>query len=426
MRGQALVASPSSQELRNTGSSSTWLDGFSKRRLVSLFERLEHGSVTLVDGNERVTFGRPGELACTVTVRDRAAYRAILFGGSVGVGEAYMDGHWSCDDLATLTRIFAKNIAALSEMETGLARAFQLASRAKSWLFRRNTREGSRRNIAEHYDLSNDFFALFLDDTMMYSSAVFPHDAATLEEAQATKLRRICEKLKLTPNDHLLEIGSGWGALAVFAAREYGCRVTTTTVSVEQFRLAKERVAQAGLEDRVTVLLRDYRDLEGTFDKLVSVEMIEAVGHEFLGEYFTRCSRLLAPEGTMLLQAITIADQHHARHRASVDFIKEHIFPGSSIPSVTSMVDAATAATDLRLTHLDDITPHYARTLRVWRERFLARSAEVLRLGFDERFLRMWEYYLAYCEGGFEERYLGCVHLVFDKPGSRRVDVGAG
>ena len=285
---------------------------------------------------------------------------------------------------------------------------------------RRNTRAGSRRNIAHHYDLSNEFFRLFLDDSMMYSSAVFDRDDTPLAEAQLAKLDRICQKLELTAADHLLEIGTGWGALAIHAARNYGCRVTTTTVSQEQHRLATERVRAAGLEDKVEILLRDYRDLDGQYDKLVSVEMIEAVGHEYLDGYFRACSERLVPGGTMLLQAITIADQQHERHRKSVDFIKAHIFPGSCIPSVTSMITSATRATDLRLSHLEDLTPHYARTLRCWRERFLDSTPRVRALGFDERFIRMWEYYLAYCEGGFEERYLGCVQMLFTKARSQR------
>ena len=249
----------------------------------------------------------------------------------------------------------------------------------------------------------------------MYSSALLEDDVS-LADAQVAKLERICKRLDLRPSDHLLEIGTGWGALAIHAARNYGCRVTTTTISAEQHRLATERVRAAGLEGQVEVLLRDYRDLEGQFDKLVSVEMVEAVGHEFLEGFFRVCSERLAPHGVMLLQAITLADQHHEQHLSSVDFIKQYIFPGSTIPSITSMLGASTRATDLRLRGLDDLTPHYARTLRVWRERFLARADDVRRLGFDERFIRMWEYYLAYCEGGFAARYLGCVHMLLAKP----------
>ncbi len=392
-----------------------------RRSLFALLGRVTGGSIALVEGDERFSFGAPGaSLAVTITVVDPAVYRAILFGGSLGAGEAYMKGLWTCDDLVVLARILARNIDTLDAMDGGAA---QLARRVMDVLaaaMRRNTRARSRRNIAYHYDLSNELFGLFLDESMMYSSAIFEREDATLGEAQVAKLERICQRLDLKPTDHLLEIGAGWGALAVRAAREYGCRVTTTTISREQHRLATERVRAAGLEDRIDVLLSDYRDLRGQYSKLVSVEMIEAVGHEYMDDYFRACGALLAPDGMMLLQAITIADQHHPKHRRSVDFIKEYIFPGSSIPSVTSMITSTTRATDLRLSHLEDLTPHYARTLKLWRERFLARRSDVRRLGFDESFVRMWEYYLAYCQGAFEERYLGCVHMLFTKPRARR------
>ena len=397
------------------------VDELARRSLFALFGRITRGSISVVEGDERFSFGAPGgSLDVTITVVAPAAYRAIFFGGSLGAGEAYMKGLWTCDDLVVLARILARNIETLDAMDGG---ATQLARRVQGLLAvatRRNTRARSRRNVAHHYDLSNELFGLFLDESMMYSSAIFEREDATLGEAQITKLERICQRLDLKPTDHLLEIGSGWGALAIHAARKYGCRVTTTTISREQHRLATERVRTAGCEDRIEVLLSDYRDLRGQYSKLVSVEMVEAVGHEYLDDYFRACSALLAPDGMMLLQAITIADQHHDRHRKSVDFIKEYIFPGSCIPSVTSMITSTTRATDLRLSNLEDLTPHYARTLKVWRERFLARLSEVRRLGFDESFVRMWEYYLAYCEGAFEERYLGCVHALFTKPQTRR------
>jgi cyclopropane-fatty-acyl-phospholipid synthase len=398
----------------------SFLDTLSRRSLHALFGKITRGCLVLVDGADLRVFGRREDpLTTTVTVHDPSVYRAILLGGSVGAGEAYMKGQWSCDDLAALARILTRNIDALDAMDSGAARLASRAGALVTAAARRNTRAGSRRNIARHYDLSNEFFRLFLDDSMMYSSAIFEWEDTSLGDAQRAKLDRICQKLDLQPEDHLLEIGTGWGGLAIHAAGNYGCRVTTTTISREQHRLATERVQAAGLADRVEVLLRDYRDLEGTYDKLVSIEMIEAVGHEYLDSFFGACSARLAPHGVMLLQAITIADQHHERHRASVDFIKEYIFPGSCIPSVTSMVTSVTRATDLRLSNLEDLTPHYARTLRMWRERFLAEVEAVRGLGFDDAFIRMWEYYLAYCEGGFQERYLGCLHLTFTKPDAR-------
>ena len=409
LRGRALATTPRSL-----------LDDAVRRTVLALLGRIEQGSLAVIDGAERFALGWPGDAPlATITIRDKAAYRAMLFGGSVGAGEAYMKGHWTCDDLPSLARVLARNIKTLDAMDGGPARLGRRAAERLTATLRRNTRTGSRRNMAHHYDLSNEFFRLFLDDSMTYSSAIFERDDASLEEAQKAKLDRICQKLRLSADDHLLEIGTGWGALAIHAARSYGCRVTTTTISVEQHRLARERVRAAGLEDRIDVLLRDYRDLAGIFDKLVSIEMIEAVGDEYLDDYFRVCSDRLAPDGVMLLQAITIADQHHERHRASVDFIKEYIFPGSCLPSVTRMVSAATRATNLRASSLEDLTPHYARTLRTWRERFMGRLDEVRTLGFDDAFIRMWEYYLAYCEGGFEERYLGCVQMLFAKPGAR-------
>jgi cyclopropane-fatty-acyl-phospholipid synthase len=392
-----------------------------RRSLFALLGRITGGSIALVEGDERLSFGAPGaSLAVTITVVDPGVYRAILFGGSLGAGEAYMKGLWTCDDLVVLARILARNIDTLDAMDGGAAQLARRVMDAVGAAMRRNTRAGSLRNVAHHYDLSNELFAIFLDESMMYSSAIFEREDATLGEAQVAKLERICQTLDLKPTDHLLEIGTGWGALAIHAALAYGCRVTTTTVSREQHRLASERVRAAGLEDKIEVLLSDYRDLRGRYSKLVSIEMIEAVGHEYLDDYFRACGALLAPDGMMLLQAITIADQHHDKHRRGVDFIKEYIFPGSCIPSVTTMISSTTRSTDLRLSHLEDLTPHYARTLKIWRERFLGRASDVRRLGFDDSFVRMWEYYLAYCQGGFEERYLGCVHLLFTKPQARR------
>lgn len=396
------------------------VDGIMRRAVLAVFSKIERGSVTLVDGDNRQRFGDASTgPSVTVTVRNAAAYRAIVVGGSVGAGEAFMRGRWTCDDLPGLTRVLARNLAALDGMDAGATGLVRRVCEPFLAAARRNTRTGSQKNIAHHYDLSNEFFGLFLDESMMYSSAVFETEDATLAQAQVAKLDRICRRLDLRPEDHVLEIGTGWGALAMHAARNYGCRVTTATISREQHRFATERVRAASLDGKIEILLSDYRDLEGQYDKLVSVEMIEAVGAEYLDDYFRVCSERLKPNGAMLLQAITIADQHHDKHRASVDFIKEYIFPGSCLPSVTSIVNAATRVTDLRLSMLEDLTPHYARTLRVWRERFLSRGEDVRRLGFDDAFLRMWEYYLAYCEGGFEERYLGCVQMLFAKPGAR-------
>lgn len=394
---------------------------YARPAVHALLRRLEEGVVTVVDDEGSATFGRRSaafDHKCHVHVDDPTMYLDVALGGSIGVGEAYMLGKWTSDDLPTLCRIFARNAAALDGMERGWAR-LGAPLQALHHRLRRNTREGSRRNIAAHYDLGNDFFALFLDETMMYSAAVFERPGASLFEAQLAKLDRICRKLALGPADHLLEIGTGWGGLAIHAARNYGCRVTTTTISREQRDLALRRVRDAGLDGRVRVLLEDYRDLEGRYDKLVSIEMVEAVGREFLGDFFEKCASLLAPEGVMLLQAITIGDQGYERYARSSDFIKRYIFPGSCLLSIATLSDAVARRTDLRMTHLEDLTQDYARTLHLWRERFLGRADAARRFGYSEDFIRMWDFYLAYCEGGFRERYIGDVQAVFAKPKAR-------
>jgi cyclopropane-fatty-acyl-phospholipid synthase len=399
-----------------------FLDGLAARAVHQRLAGLAHGQVTLVDGASHQRYGQRDALcplSVTLHVHDPRFYSDIAFGGSIGAGEAYMQGYWSVNDLTALVRILLQNRAVLDGMETGLARLTAPLQKAMHWL-NRNTRDGSRRNIAAHYDLGNDFFALFLDPTMMYSSAIFAQPNMTLEAAQLARLDHICRKLDLTPRDHLLEIGTGWGGMAIYAARHYGCRVTTTTISQEQYKLASERVRAAGLEDHITVLLKDYRDLAGSYDKLVSIEMIEAVGHDFYDSYFGKCGALLKPDGLMLLQAITIADQRYDVARKSVDFIQRYIFPGSCIPSVTVMSASITRASDLRLAHLEDIGPHYATTLRLWRENFLRNIEAVRALGYPESFVRVWEFYLCYCEGGFAERALGDVHMLLAKPGNRR------
>ena len=335
----------------------------------------------------------------------------MAFGGSVGAGESFMAGDWTADDLTALVRILLVNRGLLDALDSGWSR---LAEPARRLLHAaaRNTRSGSRRNIAAHYDIGNDFFELFLDPTMMYSCAVFERADMSLEQAQVAKLDRLCRKLDLKPGDHLLEIGTGWGALALHAARHYGCRVTTTTISREQHALARRRIDDAGLAERVTLLLADYRDLEGRYDKLVSVEMIEAIGHQYFDTFFRRCSELLAPGGTMVLQAITIDDRQYESARDSVDFIKRHIFPGCCIPSVTALAQSAARASTLRIVDLEDIGPHYATTLAAWRRNLFENAARVRARGYPEALLRMWHFYLCYCEGGFAERALGDVQIV--------------
>jgi cyclopropane-fatty-acyl-phospholipid synthase len=339
--------------------------------------------------------------------------------GSVGAGESYMDGQWRCDDLVGLIQLLLRNRDLLDGLESGLARLGGMAMRAWHTL-RRNTRDGSRRNIAAHYDLGNDFFGLFLSSDLMYSSAIWTDPADTLETASARKLERICRKLDLQPTDRVIEIGTGWGGFALYAATHYGCHVTTTTISREQHALASKRVAAAGMGAHVELLLEDYRDLDGQYDKLVSIEMVEAIGAPYLDVYFAKIGALLKPDGLALLQAITIEDHRYAQALKSVDFIKRHVFPGSFIPSVNALLAAKTRTSDLAPIQLEDFGSSYALTLKAWRERFMANLAQVRAQGFDERFIRLWEFYLAYCEGGFRERSIGVAQLLLAKPGNRR------
>ena len=401
------------------GAGFTALDRLLRRRVLQQLGRLTAGRIVLQDACGRVEFGQPNAChSARLWITHPAFYQAVAAGGSVGAGEAYMAGHWRCDDLVTLVRILVSNREVLDGMETGWARLGGWALRRWHAL-RRNTEAGSRRNIAAHYDLGNEFFRLFLSCDQMYSSAYWCGDEDTLEVASERKLQRVCEQLKLSAADHLIELGTGWGALAVYAASHYGCRVTSTTISQEQYAAACERVDHAGVADRVRVLLEDYRTLTGTYDKLVSIEMIEAVGADYLDTYFAQVGRLLKADGLALIQAITIEDHRYRQALRSVDFIKRHVFPGSFIPSIEAMLTAKSRASDLALVALEDFGKSYARTLAAWRERFLSRIPQVRALGFDERFIRLWDFYLAYCEGGFRERSIGVAHLLLAKPGFR-------
>jgi cyclopropane-fatty-acyl-phospholipid synthase len=382
---------------------------------------LDHGRLTVRDPWGEWSAGR-GAGEARLTVSDPGFYLDVALEGGLGAARSWMDGLWHSDDLTAVLRLLVRNIDRVDRVEGGSAALAGIAARVRHVL-NRNSRNGSRRNIHAHYDLGNELFALFLDESMTYSAGVYEREDATLEEAQRAKLDRICRKLDLGPTDHVLEIGTGWGSFAIHAARHYGCRVTTTTISREQHALASERVREAGLGGRIELLLSDYRDLEGRYDKLVSIEMIEAVGHDYLPDYFATCSRLLRDDGAMLLQGITMPDQRYAGYLKSSDFIQQVVFPGSCCPALTAMLEAVRGHTDLRVAHLEDIGPHYARTLREWRERFDAREAEVRALGYPERFLRMWRYYLCYCEAGFAERYTGDVQLLLEKPARRAAPV---
>jgi cyclopropane-fatty-acyl-phospholipid synthase len=401
-----------------TDSAARWL-------VLRVLAHIRGGELVIVEDGDPITLGtltpaRP--LRAVLHVRSPRFYRELLR-GSVGLCESYVDGLWECDDLVALTRIAALNVGALDTLRRTLSPVLVPVRHTARWLAR-NTPVRARRRIAAHYDLGNELFALFLDRTMMYSCAVFERADASLEDASLAKLERVCAKLALKPSEHLLEIGTGWGGLAVYAAERYGCRVTTTTISREQHAYACERVRAAGLQDRVTVLLADYRDraqldVHAPYDKLVSIEMIEAVGWQYFPTYFRRCSQLLAEDGAMLLQAITIDDRAYHVEKAGRSFINTHIFPGGCLPSQAIIARSLARFTDLREVHLEDITAHYATTLARWRERFLAAGERVAELGYDERFRRLWELYLCYCEGGFRERRIQDVQLLLAKPGYR-------
>jgi len=397
------------------------LSRLAERALTSRLAAIHDGRLVLFDGNRRAEFGDPASDALAVHVHDPRFYAAVAFGGSVSAGEAYADGWWSTDDLTGVVRLLLRNQDVLDGIDSGWSR---LAVPARKLLhaLNRNTRTRSRRNIAAHYDLSNEFFATFLDETMTYSCALFERPDASLASASEAKYARIAALLDLKASDRVIEIGTGWGGFAMHAARNFGCHVTTTTISAQQESLARERVAAAGLTDRITILSSDYRDLTGRFDKLVSIEMIEAVGHQHYDRYFEKCHALLAPHGRAVIQAITIRDDRYESARREVDFIKRHIFPGSCIPS-RQVLRSAAETNGLRQVRIDEMGLHYAETLRRWRDNMHASRARMSRLGFDERFQRLWEFYLCYCEGGFLARAIGTAQIVFTHASSSDIPV---
>lgn len=414
MPTQETLTSPLKATRRNT-----WLQNFARKQVLTRLHKIKQGKLTLIENDLRHVFGSDDTLAATITVNDTHFYGDIAFGGSIGAGEAYMLGYWKADNLTNVIRIMAANQQVMDTLEGGFEWLSKPLFKVLHWL-NRNTQDGSRRNIAAHYDLGNDFFKLWLDPSMMYSCAIFTPDDISLEAASTKKLHAICEKLDLKASDHVVEIGTGWGGFAIYAAKHYGCKVTTTTISKQQYEEAKLRVKAENLESKITLLLNDYRDLSGIFDKLVSIEMIEAVGHQFYDTFFAKCASLLKPNGMALIQAITITDQRFEAAKNSVDFIQRYIFPGSNIPSITAMLSSMTRSSDLKLLDLEDIGPHYATTLAAWRENFFENIQQVRALGYSEEFINMWEFYLCYCEGGFAERALGNAHLLLTKPENRR------
>ena len=393
-------------------------DTAARRLVLSRLRGLEEGALTLAEGSGQSRFGEAAAdaLSARITVHRPRLWRRLLTSGTLGAAEAYIDGDWDADDLVSALRLFARSEAVVGGLD-GLAPLRMALERGRRALAP-NDRAGARRHVAAHYDLGNEFFELMLDPTLTYSCGLFERDDSTLEEASLAKIDRLCAMLRLREGEHLVEIGSGWGALAIRAASRFGCRVTTTTLSRAQHELATLRVKEAGLERRVEVLLADYRDLRGRYDKLVSVEMIEAIGWQQYETFFATCSRLLVPGGLATIQAITIADRHYERARRETEFVKRFIFPGGCIPSVTALLGAATEASDLTLRGLSDIGPHYARTLAAWRANLAGRAAEVERLT-TARFRRQWHLYLCWCEAGFLERYISDVQLLFARPGAR-------
>ena len=399
----------------------SWFERLSRKVALNYLAQLQHGAITLIEGQQRFNFGNAdAALRTTITVLDPDFYRKIVLAGSVGAGEAFIQGSWRCDDLTALVRIFALNLPLLDKMDSAATRLARPMLKLLDWR-NRNTKQQAKRNIAAHYDLGNAMYQLFLDESMMYSSAVYPHAQASLAQAQQHKLQLICERLQLSEDDHLLEIGTGWGGMAIYAAQNYGCRVTTTTISQQQYDYAKDRIQRLGLQDKITLLLNDYRDLEGSFDKLVSIEMIEAVGEQFLDTYFAKCASLLKPDGIMVLQAITMVDQRYQQYVREVDFIKRYVFPGGCLPSVSRMTQSISENTDMVVRQLQDIGFDYALTLKHWYENFMQQRDKVQQLGYDDNFIRLWQFYLNYCEGGFLERATSAVHMVLTKPANRHL-----
>jgi cyclopropane-fatty-acyl-phospholipid synthase len=409
-------------DLEHAATASGPLTRLARHLLRSQLRRLKYGELRLLDGEGDERFGARSEecpLSCTIEVLHPRFYADAVFGGTTGAGASYIRGRWRCSDLTTVARILTRNRAVMDEMDRSWTFVSRPLLRIFHWLHG-NSEAGSERNIGAHYDLGNDFYKLMLDETMAYSCGIFADERTTLAEASRAKFDAVCRALALEPGDELLEIGTGWGGLAIHAARDYGCRVTTTTISRAQHDYAREQVERAGLSGRITLLFEDYRNLRGQYDKLASVEMIEAVGAPYLDTYFAKCASLLRKTGAMLLQAITIQDQHYHAQLRTVNFIQRYVFPGSFIPSISAIADSLRRATDLKIFHLQDIGPHYARTLATWRRNFFDQLAAVRKLGFNDQFIRLWEFYLCSCEGAFAERALGDAQLLLTKPACRR------
>lgn len=397
----------------------SWFENKCRNLVFSLLDKLEKASLEIEEAGQITRLGNKDAKLCgKIIVQDASMYVDFVKGGSIAAAEAYIAKKWTTPNLTEVIQVFARCQEQLDEIEKQGAWFTQL----KNKIFHRknaNTQSGSKNNILAHYDLGNELYTRFLDSTMMYSSAIYSDSATELHEAQLNKLKTICDKLDLKPTDHLIEIGTGWGGLAIFAAENYGCQVTTTTISDAQYEFAVDKVKAKGLEDKITLLKKDYRLLEGKYDKLVSIEMIEAVGHEFMAEFFAKCNSLLKDDGLMLVQAITILDSRYDHYRTNVDFIQRYIFPGGCLPSIAIMSKHVAEQTNMMIDNIQDIGLHYARTLADWRKGFDANWQALTEFGFDEQFKRLWHFYLAYCEGAFLERVISTHHLVLRKPNYR-------
>lgn len=392
---------------------------WAKTIFTKLISNIQYGQIVLLDGEQSEVFGDDDKMSVHITVLDQRFYSKVLLGGSIGAGEAYVESFWNVDDLTMLIQIMARNMALLDKLEQKFFWLYQPFRILKHKL-NNNSKVGSKKNIISHYDLGNEMYRSFLDPTMMYSSAMYPSKTSSLEEASIHKLETICNKLDLQPSDKVIEIGSGWCGFAIYAAGKYNCHVTTVTISDAQYHEGKKRIEEAGLSGKITLLKQDYRDLTGQYDKLVSIEMIEAVGHRYHPQFFTKCNDLLKVNGTMLLQAITIRDQAYELYVKNVDFIQRHIFPGGCLPSNNRMFQLISSETDMIVRQLEDFGFDYARTLSDWRHRFNQSFPRIRNKGYDDRFKRLWNFYLAYCEGGFLERAISVVHLVATRPDKRK------
>ena len=416
MHSKQNVASKNLSSIQKPNKSIT--QRLAKAMVIKQFSKLTKGQLIVNENGNNYIFGSKNNdfpVSATINVLSNEMYSEIAAKGLNGAAEAFVKGLWSSDDLTRLIRIFVRNREAANQIEGGLAKLatglFYLQHSLK-----RNNHKGSLRNISAHYDLGNDLFETFLDNTKMYSCAIFENENSSLEQASINKIERICKKLELSSNDHVLEIGTGWGGFAIFAAKNFGCKITTTTISQKQYEYTLEKVKALGLQDKISVLKKDYRDLTGKYNKLVSIEMIEAVGHHYYHDFFRKCNQLLIPDGRMLLQSIIITDYLYEEAKQFSDFIKTYIFPGSCIPSISKLCESSAKATDMRLFHLEDITPHYAKTLNHWRSHFMNNVQKIRDLGFSEEFIRLWNFYFCYCEGGFIERQIGAVQMLFTKP----------